>query len=154
MKTVKESIKEPQNPSVELIKMYVKDISMQVPQGPAAFQLEWKPELQFEIHTSAKSVKEAHHFEVFVHLKCTNRCAGQVAFTIEVAQAGLFKIDGLDEEALKHTLGTFCPNMLYPFVRETVGDLVMRSGFPQLNLAAVNFEQIYQKSLEEKVTIQ
>lgn len=139
---------------VELVKMYAKDISLHLPEGLAAFHLEWKPQLQFEIQTTAKPLKELGHFEVIIHFKCTNTCSEKVAFTVDVIQAGLFKIKGLHEDALKHALATFCPNLLYPFVRETVGDLVTRAGFPQLNLAAVNFEQMYQQSLVENPTIQ
>ena len=135
---------------IELLKLYVKDISMQIPEGAKAFQLEWQPELNFEISTQGKSLTEPHHYEVAVSLKCTNTCKGTVAFTVEMIQAGLFKIENLQDQALQHAMATFCPNLLYPFVRETVGDMVSRAGFPQLNLAAVNFEALYQQSLAEK----
>ena len=135
---------------IELIKLYVKDISMQIPEGAKAFQLEWQPELNFEINTQGKSLAEAHHYEVALHLKCTNTCKGKVAFTVEIVQAGLFKIENLQDQALQHAMATFCPNLLYPFVREAVGDMVTRAGFPQLNLAAVNFEALYQQSQAEK----
>ena len=136
---------------IELIKLYAKDISLQIPEGAKAFQLEWQPELNFEISTQTKALAEAHHYEVSLHLKCTNTCKGTVAFKVELVQAGLFKIENLKDQALQHAMATFCPNLIYPFVRETVGDLVTRAGFPQLNLAAFNFEAMYQQSLADKL---
>ncbi len=135
---------------IELLKLYVKDISMQIPEGAKAFQLEWQPELNFEINTQAKALAETNHYEVALRLNCKNTCKGTVAFSIEVVQAGLFKIENLTGQPLEHAMATFCPNLLYPFVREAVGDLVMRAGFPQLNLAAFNFEAMYQQSLAQK----
>src|ERR1700677_868087 len=123
-------------PRVELVRMYVKDVSLQIPEGAKAFQLEWKPELNFEISTQAKNLKETNHYEVTIHLKCTNTCSGAVAFVVDLVHAGLFNIENLDEPAKQNALTTICPTILYPFVRETVGDLVLRAGFPQLNLSA------------------
>ncbi len=135
---------------IELMRLYVKDVSMQIPAGAKAFQLEWQPELNFEINTQAKALAEPHHYEVALRLKCTNTCKDQVAFTVEIIQAGLFKIENLQGQPLQHAMATFCPNLLYPFVREAVGDMVVRAGFPQLNLAAVNFEALYQQTLAEQ----
>jgi preprotein translocase subunit SecB len=141
-------------PRIDLVKLYTKDLSLQLPAGTAAFRLEWQPELNFEIRTETKKLKEKDHFEVSIHLKCTNKCKDKIAFVVEVVQAGLFRLEAIQEDLLEHTLATFCPNILYPFVRETVADLVVRAGFPQLNLAAVNFEQLYQQAKAEKGTIQ
>ena len=129
---------------VELVRLYVKDLSLQIPEGAKAFQLEWKPELNFEINTQAKGLTEVNHYEVSISLKCTNTCSGKVAFVVEAVQAGLFKIENLDEVALKQAFGVVCPNILYPFIRESIGDMVLRAVFPQLNLAAVNFETMNQ----------
>lgn len=141
-------------PRIDLVKLYIKDLSLQLPEGAGAFRLEWQPELNFEINTETQKLKEKDHFEVRVHLKCTNKCKDKTAFVVDVVQAGLFRLEEIKEDILEHTLATFCPNILYPFVRETVADLVVRAGFPQLNLAAVNFEQLYQQSKTEKGTIQ
>ncbi len=134
---------------VELLRLYVKDLSLQIPEGAKAFQLEWKPDLNFEISTAAKSLQEANHYEVAIHLKCTNTCGGTVAFVVDIVQAGLFRIENLDDAAQKQAFTTVCPNIIYPFVREAVGDLVLRAGFPQLNLSAVNFDAVNQSNAEE-----
>lgn len=129
---------------IELMRLYVKDMSLQIPEGAKAFQLEWNPELNFEVNTQAKALQEKNHYEITVQVKCTNTCAGTVAFVVEVAQAGLFRIENLDETGLKQAFGVVCPNILYPYVREAVGDVVLRGGFPQLNLSAVNFDAVNQ----------
>ncbi len=133
-------------PRVELMRLYVKDLSLQIPEGSRAFQLEWKPELNFEINSQAKGLTETNHYEVSIRLKCTNTCAGKVAFVVEAVQAGVFRIENLDETAIKQAFGVVCPNILYPFLRETIGDMVLRAGFPQLNLAAINFEAVNQSA--------
>lgn len=135
---------ENKEPRVELIRLYIKDMSLQIPEGAKAFQLEWKPDLNFEISTQAQSLQEAGLYEVSIHLKCTNTCDGKIAFVVDIIQAGLFKIENLDEAAKKQAFSTVCPNIIYPFVREAIGDLILRAGFPQLNLSAVNFDAINQ----------
>lgn len=139
---------------IDLLRLYVKDLSLQVPQGAKAFQLEWKPELNFVINTQAKALAEPNHYEVNIHLKCTNTCSGTVAFVADVVQAGLFKIENMDEKMLKQAFSVVCPNILYPFVREAIGDLVLCAGFPQLNLSSVNFETINAEPAEAPEIIQ
>ncbi len=141
-------------PVVELLRMYIKDLSLQIPEGAHAFQLEWKPELNIEVNTQGKSVSEPNHYEVAVRLKVTNTCGGKVAFIAEAIQAGLFRIEHLDELGLKQAFGVVCPNILYPFLRETIGDTVLRAGFPQLNLAAMNFELMASQAGAAGQTIQ
>lgn len=136
---------ENKDPRVELVRLYVKDLSLQIPEGAKAFQLEWKPELNFEINTQSKPLSEKDHYEVSIRLKVTNKCSDKVAFVAEVDQAGLFKIENLDEANLKQAFAVACPTIIYPFVRETIGDLVLRAGFPQLNLSAMNFEAMNQQ---------
>lgn len=135
---------------VQLLKMYVKDTSLEIPEGVKAFRLEWTPELNMEINTQSKALTEANVHEVSIKIKCTVKCSGTVAFITEVEQAGLFMVTGLQDDALKQALGAFCPNILYPFLRETVGDIVTRAGFPQLILAAINFDALYQQQLAQQ----
>lgn len=145
---------ENKDPRVELLRLYVKDLSLQIPEGAKAFQLEWKPELNFEINTQTKNLTEKDHYEVSVRLKCTNKCNDTVAFVVEVVQAGLFKIENLKDEPLKQAFGVACPTILYPFVREAIGDIVLRAGFPQLNLSAMNFEAMMQQAGTGSQTVQ
>lgn len=139
-----------QGAQVQLMKIYVKDASLQIPSGVKAFQLEWNPELNVEINTQSKPLAEQNIHEVALKIKCTVKCKNEVAFVTEVDQAGLFMVNGLDESALRHALGAFCPNILYPFLREAIGDMVLRAGFPQLNLAPINFDVLYQQQMAQQ----
>ena len=136
------------NPQVQMLKMYLKDASMQIPAGIKIFQAEWNPEVNMEMNTQSKPLSEANTHEVSIKMKCTVKCKEEVAFIVEVDQAGVFVFNGLDESASHHALGAFCPGLLYPFVREAIGDLVLRAGFPQLNLAPINFDMVYQQQVQ------
>jgi preprotein translocase subunit SecB len=141
----------PENAQVQLMKLYVKDASLQIPEGTKAFRFDWSPELNVEINTQTKPLAEKNLHEVALKVKCTVKCKEGVAFITEVDQAGLFMVSGLDETQLRHALGAFCPNILYPFLREAVGDMVLRSGFPQLNLAPINFDALYQQQIQQTI---
>lgn len=134
----------------EIHKIYIKDCTFQIPNGVGVFTQEWNPELNVQIGTTAKPLAEEDTHEVTLNLKCEVKSGNDVAFNIEVDQAGVFTIKGLDEEQLHHTLGAFCPNLLYPYVRECITDIVMKGGFPQLNLAPINFDMLYQQELAAK----
>jgi len=138
----------PSNPQVQMLKMYWKDASLQVPLGIKIFQHEWSPEVNLEMNTQSKPLTEANTHEVAVKVKCTVKCKDATAFVVEVEQAGVFMLTDLDEAATHHALGAFCPSLLYPFLREAVGDLIVRAGFPQLNLAPINFDAVYQQQLQ------
>jgi preprotein translocase subunit SecB len=144
----------PGGAQVQLMKIYVKDASLQIPLGVKAFRLEWTPELNVEINTQSKPLAEQNIHEAALKIKCTVKCKNEVAFIAEVDQAGLFMVNGLDEASLRHALGAFCPNILYPFLREAIGDMVLRAGFPQLNLAPINFDVLYQQQTQTSPIIQ
>lgn len=125
-------------------RFYVKDLSFEAPNTPEAFTKEWKPELNLDINTQSFALQDDNH-EVVLFLTVTVKNKGKLAFLVEVKQAGIFTIKGFNDEELKHTLGSFCPSTLYPYAREVVTDVVTRGGFPQLILAPVNFEALYQQ---------
>ena len=126
-------------------RIYVKDMSLEVP-NPAVFTQEWKPEL--EINLSSNSTKlDASHYQVVLTVTVNAKNQGSVGFIAEVHQAGVFLIEGVNDEQLGHMLGAYCPNVLFPFAREAVSDIVTKGSFPQLLLAPVNFEAAYQEQL-------
>lgn len=130
-------------------KIYMKDISFETPNSPDIFQVDWKPDVDFRILNDAERLAPGT-FDVFVRITVTVRIEDKTAFLVEVTQAGIFGIDGLPEERLGYMLGSFCPNILFPYAREAVSDLVVRGGFPQLLLAPVNFDALYAKHLQEE----
>jgi len=132
-------------PQFQLHKLYIKDASFQIPEGSVIFQNEWAPELNVEVNTQATKLNEQNTFEVALKIKATVKSSNKLAFEAEVQQAGIFEITDLPKEQLENALGAYCPNLLYPYLREAISDLVTRGGFPQLSLAPINFEMLYQQ---------
>lgn len=136
-----------------LQRIYCKDISFETPNSPAIFQQEWKPEIKLDIDTRSTKLDDVN-YEIVLAITVTATVGSSTAFLCEVQQAGIFTIDNIPEQQLPHTLGSFCPNMLFPYARETISNLVNRGTFPPLNLAPVNFDAIFaayvQKRQEEQ----
>ncbi len=131
-----------------ILKVFVKDISYESPNAPEIFRSDWKPDVDLQMHNSARKVA-GDTYEIAVRMTATATVGEQTAFLVEVVQAGIFQISGFDDEELREALGSTCPAILFPFVRETVSDLVTRGGFPQLLLAPVNFDVLYQRQLAQ-----
>ena len=130
-------------------KIYTKDLSFESPNSPQAFTAEWKPKLEIHLASEATDLGDNAH-EVVLKITVTVRVEEQTAYLAEVHQAGIFAIAGIPAEQMQPMLGAFCPNILFPFARETLSDLVARGGFPQLLLAPVNFEALYAQQQEEQ----
>lgn len=138
---------EAENP-FQIHKIYVKEMTFEMPNGAETFATAWQPELDVEVHSESKALAEKDTHDVTLRVKAVVKSNDKVAFEAEVKQAGIFTITGLEKDQLHHTLGAFCPNVLYPYLREALADMVLKSGFPQLNLAPINFEALYQQQLE------
>ncbi|MDH5444422.1 MAG: protein-export chaperone SecB [Gammaproteobacteria bacterium] len=133
----------------EIQKIYIKDMSFEAPNTPGAFTQEWQPNVNIQLNTEAKSIGETQ-FEIVLSVTVTAENQGKTAFLVEVQQAGIFALGGFEEDHLKSMLGSFCPDILFPYAREAVSDLVARGGFPQLILAPVNFEALYQEHMNQQ----
>lgn len=130
-------------------RIYTKDISFETPNSPAVFQKEWKPEIQLDIDTRTAEIT-AGVYEVTLSVTVTATNDGQTAFLCEVQQAGIFAIGDIPDNNKAHMLGSYCPNMLFPYARETVSNLVNRGTFPPLNLAPVNFDAIFAAYVQKR----
>jgi preprotein translocase subunit SecB len=130
-------------------RIYIKDSSFEAPNTPESFKQEWAPELHLDINTQSKNV-DGDVFEVVLRLTATVEVDKKPAFVAEVKQAGIFELKNFVGEEQKHTLGSFCPSVLYPYAREAVTDMVSRASFPQLILAPINFEALYQQQLQQE----
>jgi preprotein translocase subunit SecB len=131
-------------PIFNIQRVYLKDVSLEMPNAPAIF-LESEPpavEVQLDI---GHSVVADGIFEVTVTTTVTTRVKQQVAFLIEAKQAGIFEIRGVPGDQLEPVLGIVCPNIVYPYLRATVADLITRGGFPPIHLAEINFEAFFQQ---------
>jgi len=147
----KQNLHDATNPAqkFEIQRIYVKDISYEAPNTPHTFVDEWKPEVQLNLETKSSRVQEDVH-EVVLSVTATVNSGKKSAFLIEVKQAGIFLITGIPSDQLRQMLGSFCPEILFPYAREVISDTVIRGGFPQLILAPVNFNALYVQHMEDQ----
>ena len=131
-------------------KIYTKDISFETPHSPRIFRNKWQPNVDLKLANFA-NVMEEPYYEVVLSLTVTVTIGEQTAYLVEVQQAGIFHVVGYSNDVINHMMGIICPNILFPFAREVVSDLVARGGFPQLLLAPVNFEVLYQQQNKGQV---
>ena len=136
-------------PHFEIQRIYIKDSSYEAPNTPHTFVEDWKPEVQLNLETKSNRIKDDTH-EVVLSVTATVTSNKKSAFLVEIHQAGIFSISGIPEDQLHQMLDSFCPNILFPYAREAVSDMVVRGGFPQLILAPVNFDALYAQHLEER----
>jgi len=129
-------------PEFGIQRLYIKDLSFEAPMSPKVFLEEWQPELEMDIGTKTEVLTEDIH-EVVLTVTATVKVKGVVVFLAQVQQAGIFSIKNFPQDQLRPMLGSFCPNILYPYAREAITDMVVKGGFPQLYLAPVNFDALY-----------
>jgi preprotein translocase subunit SecB len=129
-------------PAFGIEKIYVKDLSLEIPNAPQVFTQRETPQLSVELSNATSQLDEGV-FETVITVTVTSKVGEKTAFLVEVAQAGIFQIRNIPQENLDMILGVTCPNILFPYARETVSDLVTRAGFPPVLLNPINFEALY-----------
>jgi len=129
-------------------KVYTKDISFEAPNSPKTFTEKWEPKNNLDLNTNANPIGE-NTYEVVLSLTVTAKLGETTAFLCEIHQAGIFSIEGFSDADLHTMLGSFCPNILFPYAREAVSDIVTRGGFPQLLLAPINFDALYEQHMQQ-----
>lgn len=137
-------------PQFALQRVYLKDASFEVPGAPKVFLQQWAPEVAIDLASTAETLEDGNHVEVTLSLTVTARNEGQTAFLVEVKQAGIFQAIGFDDAALGPLLGAYCPNVLFPYAREAISDLVGKGSFPQLLLQPINFDAVYAERLRQE----
>lgn len=133
-------------PQFALQRIYLKDASFEVPGAPRVFLQTWNPEVSIDLSTATVRLEDGNHFEVTLSLTVTAKNEGQNAFLIEVKQAGIFQAQGFSDADLGPLLGAYCPNLLFPYAREAVSDIVGKGSFPQLLLQPINFDAVFAES--------
>jgi preprotein translocase subunit SecB len=141
---------DPQQPVFSIDKIYVKDLSLEVPNAPDVFMDPAQPQLEVQLSSSGARIGTNELYEVVVTLTVTAKAGEKTIFLVEAAQAGIFTISGVPADDMDPVLGIACPNILFPYARETVASIINRAGFPAVNLAPVNFEAIYAQRLQEQ----
>ena len=136
---------EPQNnqPVFSIEKVYVKDLSLEIPNAPQVFLEREAPNVDIQLHHNSNGVEDGV-FETVLTVTVTAKAADKTMFLVEVSQAGIFVARNIPAQELEQVLGIACPNILFPYVREVVSDIVVRAGFPPVVLNPVNFEALYQ----------
>lgn len=140
-----------QEMTFQIQRIYTKDISFEAPNAPQVFQKEWQPEVKLDLDTSSNTLAE-NVYEVILRVTVTAIMDNETAFLCEVQQAGIFTVEGIEGTQLAHCLGAYCPNVLFPYARECITNLVSRGTFPQLNLAPVNFDALFMNYLQQQQT--
>ena len=126
----------------EIQKVYVKNISLETPHSPQIFREQWQPSVHMDIANSVNDLGD-NLYEITLSVTATVSHGEKTIYLVEVQQAGIFLMVDFPREIIGRMVATVCPNILFPFVREMVSDLVTRAGFPQLLLAPVNFDALY-----------
>ncbi len=135
-------------PSFAIEKLYIKDASVEIPNAPQIFTERTQPQVNVELGNSATKLDDGI-FEVVIKVTVTSKIAEKVAFLVEVSQAGIFAIRNVPDENLEMIIGVTCPNILFPYVREAVSDLVTRAGFAPVLLNPINFEALFMQQKEQ-----
>ncbi|MEM8562642.1 MAG: protein-export chaperone SecB [Pseudomonadota bacterium] len=130
-------------------RIYTKDISLESPVTPNVFKKQWQPKVNVDLATKSDKIDDAGNHEVVLTLTITAKVEEETAFLIEVQQAGIFLITGFSPEDLRRVVGTAAPNVLFPYARECIDSLCVKSGFPPLMLAPINFEAMYQQAMAQ-----
>jgi preprotein translocase subunit SecB len=134
-------------------RIYTKDVSFESPNAPEIFRQDWKPQHELNLNTKVNKHGDGS-FEVVLSVTVTTKINDKTAIIVEVHQAGLFAVEGFQESELGPLLGAYCPNLLFPYAREVVSDLITKGSFPQLVLQPVNFDALFaqhQQQVSEQI---
>lgn len=140
-------------PQFVIQRIYTKDVSFETPNSPACFIEKWEPSVNVEINSSATALEEGV-YEVILAVTVTAKLGDKTAYLAEVKQAGIFVVAGFGEQETGGMLNSYCPNILFPYAREVVSDLVNKGSFPQMLLAPINFDALYAQHLQQQAAQQ
>jgi len=138
-----------QQPAFSIEKIYLKDLSLEIPNAPQVFAERESPRVDINLHNEVKMI-ETGIYEVTLTATVTAKHNDKTAFLVEVAQAGIFQIRNYPQDELAVVVNVTCPRTLLPYARETVSTVLGRAGFPPVVLPHVGFESIYQQRLQEQ----
>lgn len=141
---------QPAQQQFSIQRIYSKDISFESPATPAVFRKPWQPAINVDLNTRSNKADEEGNYEVILTITVTAKVEDETAFLVEVQQAGIFFIAGVEGEQLRQLLAIMSPNILFPYARESIDALVIKGGFPPLSLAPVNFEGLYRQAVAQQ----
>ncbi|MDP2064758.1 MAG: protein-export chaperone SecB [Burkholderiaceae bacterium] len=139
---------EAQDPVFQIQRVYLKEASLEQPNSPAILLEQEQPAVDIQLGVDAKPVAEGI-FEVSVMATITTKIGERTVFLVEARQAGIFEIRNLPQDQMGPILGIACPQIVYPYLRGNVADLIQRGGFPAVHLAEINFQAMYEQQQAE-----
>jgi preprotein translocase subunit SecB len=137
-------------PVFSIEKVYMKDLSLEIPNAPQIFLERESPQIDIQLHHNSSGIEDGV-FQTVLTVTVTAKVGEKTMFLVEAASAGIFVVKNIPEQEMQPVLGIACPNILYPYVREVISDIVVRAGFPPVILAPVNFEAIYQAQAQAQL---
>ena len=139
---------EESGPVFAIQRIYLKDLSFETPMGPSVFQKQWQPKVNQDLNTKNTKL-ENDLYEVALRLTLTVTDGEDTIYILEVKQAGIFAIKGLDPKQISHVINTTCPNILFPYAREAVDSVLSKGSFPALMLPPINFDALFASALKQ-----
>jgi preprotein translocase subunit SecB len=130
-------------------RIYTKDLSFESPATPEVFKKQWQPQVSVDLNTKNSAIDTEGNYEVVLSLTITAKVEEETAFLIEVQQAGIFFVSGIEGDDLRRILATAAPNILFPYARETIDSVCVKGAFPALMIAPVNFDAVYERALTQ-----
>ncbi len=146
---------EQQAPVFTIEKIYVKDLSLELPSAPQIFLEREQPNIEVQLNTAINKIDEGV-YETSITVTVTSKVKDKTMFLVEATEAGIFQIRNVPESDLDTVLAIGCPNIIFPYVRELISDIIVRAGFPPMMLNPVNFEALYaqRKAAQTDATVQ
>jgi preprotein translocase subunit SecB len=138
-----------QEQQFSLQRLFLKDLSFESPMAPNVFTQQWRPQVKLDLNIANNKLAD-DNYEVVLKLTLTATVEDKAALLIEIQQAGIFLIKGLDEETLRQVLSIGCANILFPYARETIDGLALKGGFPPFQLQPINFEAMYMQAQQQQ----
>ena len=138
-----------ETPVFGIEKLYVRDLSVEVPNAPEIFLEREQPQVEIQLNTGGRGIGDGV-FEVILTVTVTAKFEDKTVFLVEVGQGGIFRIQNVPDEQLEPLIAVACPNILFPYAREAVSDAVARAGFQPIILQPVNFEGMYMQRLQQQ----
>ncbi len=143
-----ENVAEAAEKQFAIQKLFIKDVSFETPNSPMIFLDKWEPEVEFNLNSNVTPLKD-DMYDVTIVTTITVKVGEKTAYLAEVNQSGIFLVKGFSDQEKGPMLGSYCPNVLFPYAREAISDLVTKGGFPPMLLAPVNFDALYQQHVQK-----
>ena len=136
-------------PSFAIQRIYLKDLSVELPNAPAILLEQGQPQIDVQLNLHAEPIVADAIYEVAVTATVTAKLGDKVLFLVEAKQAGIFEIRNVPQDQMQPIIAIACPQIVYPYLRATVADVINRTGFPPVHLTEVNFQAMYEAQLQQ-----